>query len=84
MKREAKLRKEIKAHSRKYKLQVHNPESAAYKTMQHMKKQVSELQSKHAKEQERYLDRAICKSYEQNDTRKLTELVKSYQDGSFN
>ena len=83
MKTERKLRKEIKAHSRKHKSQIHNPESAAHKKMQNMKKQVTELQSKHAKEQERYLDRAICNSYVQNDTRKLTELIKSYQDGSF-
>ena len=68
---------------KKHKSQIHNPDCAAYKKMQNMKKQVAELQHKHAKEKERYLDRAICNSYEQNDTRKLTELVKSYQDGSF-
>ena len=83
MKKERKLHKEIKAHCKKHKSQMHNPESAAYKKMQNMKKQVTELQSKHAKEKERYLDRAMCKSYEQNDARKLTELVKSYQEGGF-
>ena len=47
-----------------------------------MKKEISELQIRHAKERERYLDRSITQSYEENDTRKLTRLVCNYEEES--
>ena len=43
--------------ARKLIKEIHKPECAAYKKMKKMKKQATELQSKHAKEKDRYLDK---------------------------
>ena len=83
MKKESKLRKAIKSHCRKFKAQIKNPESEAHRKLQNMKEEITALQLKHTKERERYLDRSINNSYETNNMRKLSELVRNYEEDNF-
>ena len=75
-----KLRKEIRAHQKRFKKAIQIVHSNEYKTLKHMEKRITELQEKSRRETERYLDGKISQAYHQNDIRTLTKLISSYQD----
>ena len=75
---EFKLRTEMKRFCQKHRKEILDPKSPQFEELKKKRARIHQLQESQKRIRERYLDKKISESYDNNDIRKLQALIDSY------